>query len=194
MALIPTGYGQANFIYSGASIPNGAQWTLGFQQLGSGSPESVASLILSAYESEGMDGFHAAAVVLDEVMVKFGPTDTGPSGSAFGPVPGVLSGEPMPGQVSSLVQKLTAFGGRAGRGRMYIPGISETAVAGNSQWDSGSLAARQTNLDDFYDQLKTYDVSPVVLHGAGSPLTTPTDITQFRLQALVATQRRRIRP
>jgi hypothetical protein len=103
-----------------------------------------------------------------------------------------------PPQVALLVKKTTNGAGRKNRGRMYLPGIIErTAIDGSGQVAAGYLAAVQGRLDTFLDELENGPVLStadafhmVVLHGDA---TTPTRVTSLRAQALMATQRRRIR-
>jgi hypothetical protein len=58
----------------------------------------------------------------------------------------------------------------------------------------GTLTANiQADMTTFLEALDTADCAMVVLHGAGSPITTPTSVNALVVQRLLATQRRRLR-
>jgi hypothetical protein len=48
-------------------------------------------------------------------------------------------------------------------------------------------------MDNFLADLGTALLIPVVLHGATSPLSTPTTILELNVDGVAATQRRRLR-
>lgn len=193
--IIPTGYAQANFQYTGADIPSGAEWTMGFDISGySGGPADLADDCVIAYNADDLSQFHTAGVSLTSVLVKFGPNNTGPSGEAPATSAGTAAGNTCPPQVTALVRKLTAAGGRAGRGRLYFPGVPEGQVSGagilSNAWITNLPAAMAATMA----LLDAGGAVPVLLHAAGSPIATPTPITGFTVAAQCATQRRRNRP
>lgn len=192
--IIPTGYAQANFRYTGSSSPHGAEWTLGLDVGGvAGDPDDVAQLLYSNYDTSGIQGVLTIGWSLVEVYVKFGPQETGPSGSKFGGLPGDSTSDAVEPNTALLVHKNTAFGGRAGRGRAYLPGFSDTSVLDNGSIIPATLDAVNGFLTTFRNKIITDDLIPVVLHGPGSPLTTPTPIVSLTADSRVATQRRRLR-
>lgn len=191
--LIPDGFAQANFFFSGPNCPTGAQCTLGLDVTsGEPSPSSVAELVVTAFEANILKALNVS-VTFDQVLVKFGPTDIGPSAVALSGMAGTLTGVPGVPNAAYLIHKITNMGGRAGRGRMYLPGLSEGEVD-----QDGTLAGTGEDVisgwfDDFGDQLALGNLTPVLLHNEGSPITTPTPIVQFICDGTVATQRRRLR-
>lgn len=190
---IPTGYAQANLIFTGGPIPSGAQVTLGLDVSAfAGTPSEAAQEIQDAAVASNLVEQLATGVVLSDVLVKFGPDATGPSGNASGSETG-LEGAATPPNTAILVQKHTAFGGRAGRGRMYLPSPNESKVDPTGLLDSTYVSNIQTSVDAFGAALSTAFLTPVVLHGENSPLTTPSEITGFSVSNRVATQRRRLR-
>lgn len=193
MAVIPTGYAQVNIQFSGVSLDGTAEVTYGVANTTGLDAADIAEACSNMWASEGMAGFHVAAVVVNNVHVKRGPNLTGQQGDYGTSIAGELSGDAMPGNVASLVRKNTVDGGRAGVGRMFIPGLSEGSVAGNSRWDPTQLAARQADLNAWFAAHALADLEMVVLHGESSPISTPSLITSLVLDPLLATQRRRLR-
>lgn len=192
--LIPVDYAQVNFIHSGVGAPHGAQWTLGLQVADFvGSATELATQVGIDWQSAGMDDAMSASVTLDSILVKLGPNATG--ASALVPV-GVAGSQPASGSpaVSLLVQKLTGFGGRQGRGRLYIPGVSESLIDPSGVIAGGLVSTAQAAFDDFFDKLTADDLVPVLLHAETSPVSTPYHMDGFSVAAIAATQRRRIRP
>lgn len=112
---------------------------------------------------------------------------------------GISTGSTVPQNTGFLIRKITARGGRAHRGRMFIPGVPEASVGPTGIVDPTVLASLQTqatafrtNLDALGEQVNAM----AVLHNAPlvGPTPTPTDITALVADPRVATQRRRLRP
>lgn len=103
------------------------------------------------------------------------------------------SSSSAPANVSVLVRKVTALGGRRNRGRMYLPTPSSTAVNESGQLVTATLAAYQTSINNWKAAVLaiTGVEAMVILHNA--PGFDPQDITSLTVQQLVATQRRRLR-
>lgn len=100
----------------------------------------------------------------------------------------------LPSNCCVLVRKLTGVPGRANRGRMYVPGIvSEGAVDANGVITTLEVEAIQDLFDDWSadvaDPFTTGIEGFLVLH----PEDPGTLITQFVVDARIATQRRRMR-
>lgn len=190
---IPTGYAQANFRYTGTGVPTGAEWTLGLNLEGGGlTPAQVAEDLHGFYDAADFHTECPSSIALSSVMVKFGPDSTGPSGIFTGAVTGTGSTATAP-NCSWLVHKNTPNGGRAGRGRLYLPGVEENAVGVDGDMDDTTQALLQASFDAFWTAIGGSTFSPVVLHGEGSPLSTPSVITSFTVDGKCATQRRRLR-
>jgi hypothetical protein len=107
----------------------------------------------------------------------------------------VVSGgvsELVPQNTAFLVRKQTNQPGRRGRGRMYFPGtVTEATTSSIGVMTGAALTTRQTALNAWHARLITDGLDPVLLHQSGDP--TPAEITAFIGQAVVATQRRRLR-
>jgi hypothetical protein len=190
---IPVGYAQVNLFFDGTSAPEGAQVTLGLD-IGSysGTADELAEAVGDEWVAHLM-GALASTLHLNGVAAKFGPDATGPTGYVPFDVAGGSAGVGAPPNLAYLIHKRTALGGRAGRGRMYIPGVTESNVdpSGNLE---GTTAADLTGLmETFRSVLDLAGVPPVILHQPGSPLVTPTPITEFAAASRAATQRQRMR-
>jgi len=107
-------------------------------------------------------------------------------------VAGSASGGTMPSNVALLVRKRTAFVGRKYRGRMYIPpfALASANVDRLGTVSATPLATLTTRFNALYDLLNTSPYATTLLHADGS---SPTFVTEFQVQATVATQRRRLR-
>jgi hypothetical protein len=93
-----------------------------------------------------------------------------------------------------LVKKLTGEAGRKFRGRCYVPPISlaEVDVSNTGMIDPTTLSTIQTNWDSFTGALSA-STSIEELYLFHTDPTDPTQITDFQVEAQVATQRRRLR-
>jgi hypothetical protein len=191
--IIPANFGQVNFIFNGIGVPTGAEVTMGFFRIDSGksaadTADELGDMWIAAQISLSME----ESVDLAAVLVKFGPNATG--ASALVPkTDGGASNDICNPNTAFLVRKITDDGGRAGRGRFYLPGVPSSQVDDGGQLDTTWAANLQSALDDFHTAMAASDMTPVVLHGAGSPITTPSPVTSLQLDPRVATQRRRLR-
>lgn len=192
MAIIPAGYAQVNLQFTGPSAPTGAEMTFGFDVNVAFPPASYAESVADKYVEHILPHI-TDGLTLTGALCKFGPNDTGPS-AEFGVVESGTSATPsVPPNVALLIRKATAAGGRAGRGRAYQPGIAEGNVDASGVVDPADLAVYQTDWDAFHAALVADGIIPVVLHGAGSPISIPSEVTSFNVAGVVATQRRRLR-
>lgn len=109
------------------------------------------------------------------------------------PVAGGRAPGAAPPNVATLVQKLTALGGRRNRGRMYLPGAVETDIDNEGLYGTTPLGVLQTAATAFRTQtLALAQVDQLVLLHEQAPFT-PTEITSLVVSRTVATQRRRQR-
>ena len=190
---IPDGYGQVNFHFEGAGLFYPAECTIGIDVTGtSDTPEEIADFMAATWETE-INPSLTNVVTLTNVHVKFGPDATGPSGDWNGANAGNISTSGASPQVSFLLKKGTAFGGRAGRGRMYIPGVPEAQVGSDGDLDDTFVANMTSAWEDFAVAAVGNLTPFVLLHGSSSPISSPTPITSFQVDGRVATQRRRNR-
>jgi hypothetical protein len=191
---IPTGFGQINWIMGGLALPTEAQVTMGVDLTGfSGDAVDFADAAVDAWDTAGVNGIQCTEVGLIRTLVKMGPDATGPSHERSSLIGGAVTATVVPPNVALLVRKITDLGGRAGRGRLYLPGLDEDEVNGQGTISGGLASTAQGVFNALATALIGADLFPVVLHGEGSPITTPTPITSLSVDSTVATQRRRLR-
>jgi len=190
---IPSGFGQVNWIFTGTCVPTGAEVTCGITTTDwAGTPTEAAEELFGHWQADIM-GVQVSTIFLQECRVKFGPTDTGPTGVFSSTAGGGIGSPGIQPATSLLVQKTTSFGGRAGRGRMFVPGMSEADVQEDGDVDPAYLTAAQGSFDSLHSDMVASGLEPRLLHSATSPLSTPTLIDAFVVSGKVATQRRRLR-
>lgn len=193
MVLIPDGFGQINWIFGGDAAPTGAQVTLAYEvPSGGGGPDDEAEFFFALWRDEVLPA-QSSAITLEGVLVKHGPNATGPSGTFTGTEDGGASELAAPPNVALLVQKRTGFGGRTGRGRMFIPGIPEGQIDSSGNISEGVRADFETRLGELHAGMVVASAPPVLLHGSSGPLSLPFPITQLTVAGRTATQRQRLR-
>jgi hypothetical protein len=193
VTVIPSGYAQINWQFTGTSCPLGADVTLGVDVSSyAGTAQDAANDARDIWVAEMLPQ-QVSTVTLSNTHVKFGPNATGPAADAGSSNVGGGGNPGIAPQVAALVHKTTLFGGHAGRGRMFVPGLMESDVNNAGVLDSGTLGAWQGNVDSLLSELATALLIPVVLHSAASPLSTPSTITSLDVDTKVSTQRRRLR-
>lgn len=187
--IIPEEYGQFNFRFGGSACPLGAEVTMGFSNPTHASAAACAASGLAEFVGEIMPVL-TDDVTLVSVLCKLGPNEDGPSAEVASGAAGGISGNTTSPNVAILVHKLTAHGGRHGRGRMYLPGLGEGTVDNGGNIASGSVSDYNAALLGFLGGLDDDDVSAVLLH---SDATTPYPIIGLTADGRAATQRRRLR-
>lgn len=108
---------------------------------------------------------------------------------------GASTAEPESPQTAALIRKSTALAGVRFRGRMYMPGYTESGLQSDGTFTSAVVAANQTRWSDFLADLTTENVPMVLLHSDSTKSATPAPTTVLGLtfEVTAATQRRRIR-
>jgi hypothetical protein len=133
------------------------------------------------------------SVTHSKVRVKFGPNETGPfvdGGTSFA---GTYNTPVDAPQVAVLMRKNTAFGGRKGSGRLFVPVVPEQDTLNGGTIDPTALAALQSRATTWIANLiaGTYANGMWLLHT--DEVTDPYLVDSISVQAVLATQRRRIR-
>lgn len=192
--IIPAGYAQANFRFSNDNNEHRPEVTMGLNiDLYGGSAQDLAEDLVDTWLASNWNGVYTAAFTMDEVAVKFGPNSTGPSGLASATDVGEATGQAVPSNTAAIIRKNTSDGGRAGRGRFYLPGVPEPDVDSGGNLAGIYLGNLQDISDDFLAALATLLTPMVVLHSAGSPITTPSLVTSLTALQRCGTQRDRMR-
>lgn len=205
---IPEEYGQITHEFTGSQLPNGAAVVYGFFN----STEATAAVCAAA----ALDAFTPimaqlnAGTVLVNTHCKLGPEDTGASFDEPSNVAGgVAVGSGLVPNSAYLITKATAIGGRRGKGRMFIPGASETVVDLAGALSGAFRDTLQDLVDDFRAQLILNDIPMFLLHGPATewvlvdgqprrvpvagPVPDPNEVLGLTVAASVGTQRRRLR-
>lgn len=191
--MIPDLYAHITLLWSGVAAPLGAATTFGVYNNLDRNVSEIGAYVQDAFNTSGIKALLPNILVQSEILIKKGPTATGPSGTYAGGGVGGSSAAPATPQVAILVQKQTEFGGRSGKGRLYFPGVQEASVNGDGALITGYRNDWQTAVANFRTKLDTNDLPMVVFHRPGAPLTVPSIVSALSVQAKVATQRRRNR-
>lgn len=187
---IPANFAQVNLKFTGDSIPTGAQVTFGVAADVITDPELIAEEVVSLLGSTGALAPLSQTLNLSTVLVKVGPDETGPSAEIPTEIGGGTAGNVTPPNTSILVRKNTSLGGRHGQGRMFLPGVIETVVGDGGVLDTTFRNGLQSDWNDFLAALLLSEITMCLLH---SDETAPTVVTSLAVQAVAATQRRRLR-
>lgn len=143
--------------------------------------DNVIPNMANTYSIVGVDGVFGSASG-DITHTSTAAANNGGSASA-----------PLPQNCAVLVRKNSGVGGRANRGRLYVPGPAEGTISSTGVIDATPLAAWQTAFNNF---LLGFPIDPlvgdaVIFHS--DVALPPTVITDFRVDSVIATQRRRLR-
>lgn len=193
MAVIPAGYAQINFRFVGSGLVNPAECTIGVILTSYGGDVTTLAEDMYTLFSETLLTQMNESIDLKEVLAKEGPNDLGPQAIFTGTENGGNASQGSSSAVALLIHKNTSAGGRPNRGRMYLPGASEAAVAPNGELTAAFQTSLQAQAQAFHNGFGDLSLTPVLLHGPDSPVANPTQITSLVVDARVATQRRRQR-
>lgn len=198
MSFLPSDkYFQLLFGFTGTAVPTGAAVTFGVGTVSTQTIEEVYDNVWDAWNTSGMKDLMVSTCVLTTIKVKQGPNSTGAYMEVGKSVAGTASGAAGNASSSLLMRKNTGLGGRANRGRMYVPGISEAAVDPGGVIESGYLSSAQTVATQLIENLVSTDgphafaVPMVLLHSTSS--SQPPEVLSLTVESTVANQRRRQR-
>lgn len=189
--IIPVEYAQVNYRFGGAACPLGAEITFGIRHVASGLSAGEVAEAFRDFYAPSILTYQQQDCILTNTHVKFGPNDTGQFADVPSNLDGDATGDAIAPQVSALITKTTNTGGRRGRGRLFMPGLPESAVDQSGVVDPANRAALTGVWEDFREAIAAADLPMVVLHSSGS--VAPTTVTALSCQGQVATQRRRNR-
>lgn len=193
--IIPEGFGVAKMRWKILTAPDEMIVTCGYLSGGAQTAEEDSADISAAFRSGSAPG-NAGKVSTKYQCVGVEctlMTATGPvTGETVSRITGTGTGTPLTPNTSVLIKKITARGGRKGRGRMFAPGcgVSEIDVDENGIIGASDLNSLEISWDAFYTAWAALSCPPYLLH---SDSTLPDAITSFEVEPLVATQRRRLR-
>lgn len=200
--IIPEGFAQITIPLTHVSQSREAVITFGVEADFSLSPVAKVDAIFDSWQ-QMVANFIDEGVIQGPARAAIG-TSTGENlqveGSTTYGAPGTA--QKVPSNVALLVRKITARGGRRGRGRMYVPWIvNEGNVSDVGLLDGAYRASLETAFDNFLTDLAaaapTGPFAPMyLLHSSGGSTSpgSPNEVTDLVVDQLVATQRRRLRP
>lgn len=183
---IPLGYAHVVYKFITSGVGRKAAITHGVQLTGTDFGEARAADLYDLFVLEVMPSL-TSNVSLQSVLVKYGPSSSGPAFEHGGSAVGGFASAGMAPNSAYLVRKRTALGGRANRGRLYLPGVAEAAVDESGNIDPSGL---QTNINDWFAGLSALGMPMYLLHTGSSD---PTDVSNLVVDSKIATQRRRLR-
>lgn len=193
---IPAGYAQLVYEFSLEGTTHRPTFTMGLNPDPGLSATDIAQLGDDAITGTGSLMSSGAVVIDGWALVAVHATLMTESGPLLGDdtsgMVGTATASALPINCALLVSKNTSRGGRKGRGRFYCPPftIAEGGVDPIGTIGGGDLSAFQAKCDAFFALLDGVDSVPVLLHEDGS---LPDQITSLSAQAIIATQRRRMR-
>lgn len=192
--LIPAGFGLASVRYQRVAGGNEATWTFGFDLPGAADvsyAEDIHDVLIPAANICGPANRQTEWAYKGVNTLQRGDPDLYSFSHTVTSV-GTQSATCLPPNCAAVVTKSSALAGRSNRGRAYLPAayLPETAVSPAGVIDSGLVATLQGVLGETLIDLATAGLTMVILH---SEAGTPSPVSSFSLQTLIATQRRRLR-
>lgn len=187
--IIPAGFAHVVHRFTVGLTGQRAAITYGVELQGTDFGENRAEELYDLFQTEWA-AVMSTGVSHQSVLLKYGPNVTGPQFEHAGIGTGTANSPMAPPNTAWLIRKRTALGGRANRGRCYIPGVLEQQVNEGGQVLSPTLADLQTAANDWLAGLTTLEMPMVILHTSSSD---PTEVSSLVADPLVATQRRRLR-
>lgn len=175
--------------FTGSGLPHGAAITYNVFNGTLMSPAALATNMEALWETN-LKAVMASTVTAQSVIVKNGPSATGPSAEVAAGWAGTNPSAVASAQVSILVRKNSAQGGRTGRGRFYMPGVSEPGVDPAGVLDPSYRQDWQNAFDDILAAMELADTPMQLAFQDGSEAIL---VTSLEVDSRVATQRRRLR-
>lgn len=201
MALvIPAGFAQAALQFRNSGDPDPWYVTFGIDTSdAAGDYETVADICIGSWSSSFL-GSMTTTTAITGCQLRVGQDGGDPLTLFFATsLPGGSSANKLPQNCALLVSKVTTRSGRTGKGRMFIPNVlTEGAVDNVGVIATEELGTLQGNADDMLDTLADPPAGPaipmVLLHNGFAPGgTTPTEVASLSVDAVISTQRRRLR-
>lgn len=197
---VPVGYTELTWVFKVNTSPKEMTTSLAVLDISVGGPRSVADMASDGYTEmhdtnrPGAPGQMIDEYSLESCVAAFGTSSGDLVAQFVSHSQGTVSDSPITSNCALLVRKNTALGGRRNRGRFFAPPtlLNEGAVDASGNISSGPLASLQTLWTNLFNGLASADLEPQLFHqGAFAP--SPTPVTSFTVDSLIATQRRRMR-
>lgn len=194
---IPPGYAQASIEHWLDGYPRPAVTTIGLKILGTEvGGLNIADIYWGAYHDAFRELFDTQVSIRDARVVVGQDGGEPMVYSSTSTIKGTGSRESAPPAIALMVSKNTNLGGRANRGRMFLPwALGDTSVAENGAILPAVVTTAQSCANQFLENLSSpagefsLIEAPVILHN--DPARLPTVITGFSVNPTVRTQRNR---
>lgn len=198
---VPVGFYEATLLWKATTGPKTFTSAIGLLDIHipiqSPDATTVADSVYNVFTSVGKPC--ASGSMIDDyqflgVSVAKGTSTGDVVGQHLQTVTGTVVDTCPPCNCSLLITKNTALGGRKYRGRMFVPvaELNEGAVDQSGNILSAQLGPIQARWTAAFTALQAAFLEPILFHQDGG-VTDPTPITSLTVQALIATQRRRMR-
>lgn len=200
---VPPGYDDVTWVFTCSGSTKEVTWSCGYKWNSSPpTPAETAEDIYTWSTDTGTSPFKASLMLQDwafeGVSVSRG-TSTGPLvGQYFAHLQGTAGQLSVPMNSAILMRKNSASGGRAYRGRAFLPpiwvGEAHIDVGGNIE--GAYVASVQSYMDNLFERPSSETLGGkwflyhTILDGVS---LGPTELTSWSVQSKIATQRRRLR-
>ena len=193
---IPAGFGMVLHSYRLTASAKIQAITYGFSPAAGETPAQMATFLHNAWSANvGGDSFIDSDYTFEPTEIRFNDPVDGIQVAIAGTASvGLLAGERLPPNCAVLVRKITAIGGHAFRGRIYLPPcfISEGNINEAGILNAADRTVVQDRINTWEGIVVTGSYGLILLHS--SVLVAPTPITSWIVDSQIATQRRRLRP
>jgi hypothetical protein len=189
--IIPVGFAEVSFVWVGTGLPTGAMCSFGIENDTDAPAATIADVARTHYDTH-IQPVCPVDITLLEVQAKKGPNATGADATLNAGLVGGGDITPVIPNMAALVKKNTNLGGRRGRGRMYLPFVTEGMHTSGGVLDPAAVTNLTDQMEDFRNAMETSALPLVLLH-ADQINFAPTTITSLAAQGVAATQRRRLR-
>lgn len=102
-------------------------------------------------------------------------------------------GDGLPQNNAYLIHKNTTVGGRAGKGRMYFPGVCEDRCDTKGVLADATRTELTTEMAAVAAHANSHDLFFCLFHSETSPIGEPTPLSSFVCDPMISTQRTRLR-
>jgi len=152
-------------------------------------PPDIAEAVWPAW-NDNMASRIDTDVLMGPIHVQQGTGSGINSGDGTSDGAGTSSLDACPPNCALLIQKFTGLGGKANRGRMYLPfAVDQTGVSQGGVVEGAVVDATTDAFNGLIADLAAADLPMVILH-AGAGL--PAEVISGTCESLLATQRRRL--
>lgn len=182
-----------DWLWTGSALPQGAFARMGvFDDTFAGDPADEVDAIRTNWNESLNDEVHSAATVVFRLSEWQGGglvvlADSTPLAGGAG------SGDPLPPNVTYLMRKNTASGGRRNRGRMYIPAVPEANSNGGGDLTPTAATNFAADCTSFLEKMAADDLTLTLFRQNAADEFLMTAITSLVGEGRLATQRRRLR-